>query len=177
MIGRHTEQDNTDPRNLPAAAIIDQVKELRGTANRVLAAPIDDCFALLQAVDRYPTWHPDVVRSVEVVQRDAGGRPSQVRTLLHFERGRLTRDFNLLMTVAAQQPDAVTLTRVPNEPADRERFEVRWRLQPEQDAATRVQLDIAAQLPVPRMLPLVGVGDAMAAGFIDAAADALKRPT
>ena len=150
------------------------MKELTGSANRVLAASIEDCFALLEAVDRYPDWHPDVVRRVEVVQQDPDGRPARVRTLLHFARGKLVRDFNLLMAVATDQPEAVTLTRVPNEPTDRERFEVRWRLDP-RDAATRVQLNIVADLSVPRLLPLGGVGDAMATGFIDAAAGALEH--
>jgi ribosome-associated toxin RatA of RatAB toxin-antitoxin module len=151
------------------------MKELTGTATRVVAASTDDCFALLQAVDRYPVWHPDVVKEVDIVERGPDGPPTQIRTTLHVSRGPLVRDFHLLMAVAAEQPVAVTLTRLRNEPSDQEQFEVRWRLR-QQGAATQVRLDIAANLSVPRLVPLGGVGDAMAEGFVAAAANALETP-
>jgi hypothetical protein len=40
-----------------------------------VAAPLEECFALLAAVDRYRDWCPDVVRQVEVLDRDAAGEP------------------------------------------------------------------------------------------------------
>lgn len=42
-----------------------------------MAAPLEECFALLAAVDRYPDWCPDVVRQVEVLDRDAAGESNR----------------------------------------------------------------------------------------------------
>src|ERR1022692_2749591 len=47
------------------------MKELRGTATALVPAPLTQCLALVEAVDRYPAWYPDVVRTVEVLERDA----------------------------------------------------------------------------------------------------------
>ena len=55
--------------------------------------------ALLAAVDRYPSWHPDVVKDVEVLERDDQGRPTKARTKLHVQHGPITRDFDLTMEV------------------------------------------------------------------------------
>jgi ribosome-associated toxin RatA of RatAB toxin-antitoxin module len=148
------------------------MKELSGTASRVVGASIEDCFGLLQAIDRYPTWHPDVVREVEVVERTPDGRPAQARTTLHVAAGPVVRDFHLLMAVAAEEPEAVTLTRQRHGPSDHEQFEVRWRLRP-QGGATQMRLDVAANLSVPRFLLLGGLGDSLASGFVTAAARAL----
>ena len=78
------------------------------------------------------------------------------------------------MAVAVAAPRTVTLTRLPNEPSDAEEFEVRWMLQPE-GAGTRIAVEIEANLAVPRMVPLGGIGDAMAAAFVQAAALAAAR--
>ena len=151
------------------------MKELNGSASQLVSASIDDCFALVEAVEGYPTWHPDVVQEVDVVERDGDGRPAQVRTTLHVAVGPLTRDFHLLMAVAIEQPEAVTLTRIAHGPSDQEQFEVRWQLRKQDAAATQLRLDVAANLSVPRLLPLGGIGDQMAGGFIVAAASALQR--
>ena len=76
------------------------MKDLRGTANAVVGAPRDACFALLQAVDRYPAWHPAVVREVEVLDRDGDGVAVQARTKLHVALGAIVKDFDLVMAVA-----------------------------------------------------------------------------
>ena len=39
----------------------EHLKEFHGEAVESVAAPADECFALLAAVDRYPLWYPDVV--------------------------------------------------------------------------------------------------------------------
>jgi hypothetical protein len=148
------------------------MKELDGTASRVVGASIAECFGLLLAVDRYPTWHPDVVREVEVVERTADGRPAQARTTLHVAAGPVARDFHLLMAVATEEPEAVTLTRERHGPTDHEQFEVRWRLH-HLDGATHMRLHVAANLSVPRFLPLGGLGESLADGFVAAAARAL----
>jgi len=149
------------------------VKQLTGVAAQVVTVPIDDCFGLLEAVDRYPAWHPDVVREVDVLERRPDGRPTRARTTLHVARGPLVRDFHLVMAVAAEPPGSVALTRLGHGPSDREQFDVRWRLSSE-NAGTRIHLAIGASLSVPRLLPLGGIGDDLARGFVAAAANALR---
>ncbi len=149
------------------------MKELRGNAAEVVAAPIDRCFALLEAVDAYPAWHPEVVQVVEVLDRDARGLPSRVRTKLHVSQGPLVKDFDLLMAVVTDRPRTVALTRVADQPSE-QKFDVRWRLQAGE--GTRIELGLNANLNVPRFLPLGGIGDSMARGFVAAAARALVTP-
>jgi hypothetical protein len=38
------------------------MKELDGTAMAAVPAPVEECLAVLEAVDRYPAWYPEVVR-------------------------------------------------------------------------------------------------------------------
>lgn len=147
------------------------MKELSGTATAAVAAPPEQCLALLAAVDRYPSWYPDVVRAVDVVERDPAGQPTRARAKLHLAQGPLAKDFDLLIAVVVQPPSTVRLTRVPDDPADAERFEVNWHVDAPAHAQIRVELH--ANLPVPRFLPIGGIGDAVADGFVTAAARAL----
>ena len=144
--------------------------ELRGTATDLVAAPLADAFALVQAVDRYPSWYPDVVREVEVVERDAEGLPHRVRTKLHVARGPVVKDFDLIMAVIAEPPESLRLTRVSDHPSDQS-FEVAWRLRDR--GRTSLTVDLSANLNVPRFLPLGGIGNSIAEGFVQAAKDAL----
>jgi Polyketide cyclase / dehydrase and lipid transport len=150
------------------------VKELRGNATGSLAVPIEDCFALLAAVDGYPTWYPEVVREVQVVEHDGENRPTKARVTLHLSHGPLVRDFRLLLAIQAERPSMVRLARLSNDPSDHEQFEVTWRLQ--HNADTRIELELDANLSVPRFLPLGGIGDALAEGFVRAATKALDSP-
>ena len=144
------------------------MKELRGTAAAAVDAPLDSALALLEAVDAYPTWYPEVVKAVDVIERrDADGPPERIRTTLHLSQGPIARDFEVLMDVAVQRPTTVRLTRVPHEPEDDERFEVLWTL--ERQDRTQINLELLAALPVPRFLPVARVGDSVARGFVDAA--------
>jgi Polyketide cyclase / dehydrase and lipid transport len=147
------------------------VKELTGHAESSTVASSGQCLALLQAIDGYPSWYPEVVKSVEVLKRDDQGRPSKVRTKLHVERGPMTRDFDLTMEVMLYPPGAVRLSRIPHDGGDGEKFEVNWFVRETQP--TEIQLNLAANLDVPRFLPLGGVGDSMAQGFVSAATRAL----
>jgi hypothetical protein len=56
------------------------------------------------------------------------------------------------------------LTRIPHDAGDEERFEVAWAF-----AERRIQLELNATLPVPRLIPLGGIGNAVAEGFVAAA--------
>ena len=151
------------------------MKQLSGSATEVTAASIERCFALLENVERYPEWHPGAVRAVEALDRDGDGRVTRALVTLHVARGPVTKDFELVMAVRGVAPGTVTLTRLRNEPSDAEEFEVRWALQREGDG-TRILLEIEANLAVPRMLPLGGIGEAMAAAFVAAAVRAAASP-
>ncbi len=135
-----------------------------------MPASRESALAFLGAVDRYPEWHPDVVRSVEVLESAPDGRPLTVRTKLHVSSGPFTHDFNLTMAVDVAAPGTVKLSKVKSDGSDQE-FDVVWRLR--KNKGTRIELDLHANLDVSRFLPLGGVGDSLAEGFVAAAADAL----
>jgi ribosome-associated toxin RatA of RatAB toxin-antitoxin module len=148
------------------------MKALGGTGVVTVVATPQACFELVAAVDGYPRWYPEVIRSAEVVERDPAGRPSRARTLVHVSAAGLARDFNLLMDEALEEGREVRLTRVQHEPSDPERFDVVWRIAA--GPPVRLQLELAANLQVPRLVPLGGVGDRLAQGFVDAAKRALE---
>jgi ribosome-associated toxin RatA of RatAB toxin-antitoxin module len=150
------------------------MKALRGTATSVVAAPIEQCLALVEAVDGYPRWYPEVVREVEVTEAADDGRPTRARAMLHVSRGPLVKDFRLLLAIDVERPTIVRLTRIASGPSDQQRFNVTWRLEDHGD--TRIRLELDANLSVPRFLPLGGIGDAMAEGFVQAAIGELDPP-
>ena len=135
-------------------------------------APLEQCFALLAAVDRYPDWCPDVVRYVEVLERGAGGQPRRVRMMIHVARGTLVREFQLFLAIAAEPPRSVTLTRVTDHPTNQE-FTAVWLLRP--NTGTQITLQLDAKLRVPALVPAAGIPDEIAYGFVAAAARALAR--
>lgn len=143
---------------------------MRGTATELVPAPLAKCLALVQALDGYPAWHPDVVRTVDVLERDASGMPSRARTTLHLSVGPLTKDFELLMAVTVEPPATVKIVKV----GGNAKFDVIWRLQ--DGDKTRLSLELVANVEVPRFLPLGGIGDSVAQGFVSAASAELVRP-
>jgi ribosome-associated toxin RatA of RatAB toxin-antitoxin module len=146
------------------------MKELTGSASQTVAAPIDRCYALLVNVEDYPRWHPDVVRSAEVIERRPDGNPARAQTQLHVGIGPLVKDFNLTMMIQLAPPSSVVLTRIPHDAGDAEQFRVAWTLTAGSGGGTEVGLALDATLSVPRLVPLVGVGDSLANGFVSAAA-------
>ncbi len=145
------------------------MKELRGAAATLVPAPLAQCLALVEAVDEYPVWYPEVVRSVEVRERDARGLPNRAQTKLHVSAGPVTKDFDLLMAVTVEPPATVKLTKVGGSA----KFEVVWRLSAGE--STRIELELDAGLDVPRFLPLGDVGNSVAEGFVSAASAELAR--
>jgi ribosome-associated toxin RatA of RatAB toxin-antitoxin module len=145
------------------------MKELRGSATALVPAPLAQCMALVQAVDGYPAWYPDVVRTVAVLERDASGVPSRVRAKLHLAVGPLTKDFDLIMAVTVEPPATVKLVKV----GGNAKFDVTWRLHDGEN--TRLALELDANLDAPRFLPLGGLGDSVAQGFVSAASAELVR--
>ena len=150
------------------------MKELTGSASGATGATPEQAFALLEDIDRYPVWHPEVVKEAEVLERDAQGHPTKAHCKLHVERGPMTRDFDLLMAVSVEPGRTIALKRIPHEQGDAERFEVTWHVDGGQ--STRIALDLLADLNVPRFLPLGGVGDGLAEGMVSAATRALASP-
>ncbi len=148
------------------------MKQLEGTAAAEVAAPATQCVALFEAVERYPQWYPEVVRHVEVTEREAGGRPTQARAQLHVAYGPLVRDFDLLLAITVDSPGTVRLARIPHGPSDPERFDVTWHAA--EAARTRIELRLEANLSVPRLVPVGGIGAQLARGFVDAAARELS---
>jgi ribosome-associated toxin RatA of RatAB toxin-antitoxin module len=148
------------------------VKELHGTASAQVRAQPRQCLELLATVERYPSWYPEVVRRVEVLERRPDGTASRAHTTLHVAHGPLAKDFELLMSVDIDAASSVRLTRIPHDDRDSETFAVVWRIGQAGDG-TRIELALDAHLSVPRLIPTGPIGGAMATGFVQAAARAL----
>ncbi len=149
------------------------MRRLSGHADAACDASPSAVAELLVAVDRYPSWHGDVVRQVEVRSRDEAGRPETAEVTLRVAIGPVHHDLELTLAISSALPGRVTLTRLPNEPGDPERFVAVWRLGEGQ--RTTVTLDVEAELDVPRLVPIGGIGDRLAQGFVDAAATRATR--
>jgi len=143
------------------------MKELRGVASAEVPAPLEECFALLVAIDGYPAWYPEVVTAAQILKTGEDGLATRAQATLHVAHGPLTRDFELLLAVSAHRPSEVKLSRVAR-PGAEERFDVTWRLQ-EHGSSTRIEVELEAVLDVPRLIPLGNVGEAFAEGFVGAA--------
>ncbi len=130
------------------------------------------CLELLSAVERYPSWYPEVVRRVEVIERRSDGSAAKARTTLHVSQGPFNRDIEMLLAVENEPAGTVQLTRISHGGGDREEFAVTWHAA-EAERGTEIALTLDANLSVPRLEPLGGIGDGVARGFVDAAARAL----
>ncbi len=151
------------------------MKELHGAAATTVSATLETCMALLSALEGYPSWYPDVVREVAVLESSDDGLPVLAQTRLHVAHGPLVKEFNPLLAVRIEPSGVIELKRVLRDPSDHEEFAVTWRLASR--GATDLRVELLANLSVPRLLPLGGVGDAIAAGFLGAAVDALASPS
>ncbi len=143
------------------------MKHLHGEARAAVRVPVGDCFAFLAALDAYPSWHADVVRDVQVVEADGDGIPLKAETKLHLAWGPVSRDIDLLLGVDVEEPSLVQLRHIPRGRSSGASFDATWRL--EDGAETRLALELDATMPVPRLVPLTGVGNAFADGFMKAA--------
>ena len=147
------------------------MKELRGSARTSVPATPERCIALFEAVEAYPSWYPEVVQELTVLERDDDGRPTRVQTTLHVAKGPITKDFHLVLAVVSDRRSEVALTRVKHPGSGNEEFEATWHVT---DPGAEISLDLAASLDVPRLLPVGGIGDALAEGFVAAAANQLR---
>jgi hypothetical protein len=152
------------------------MKDLHGASTASTVVALEDCLALLAAIDRYPSWYPEVVREVTVIETETDGRPSRAEAVLHMAHGPLVKDFRVLLDVRVERPGTVKLVRVPHDGKDDgERFEVTWQL--EARGETHIELRLDAVLAVPRFLPLGPIGDGLADGFVSAAVGFLEQST
>lgn len=151
------------------------MKELHATASASVPADEAAAVALLRDLEGYPRWYPDGIRDVSVLQRDDGGAPTRVRANLRLAQGPLQRDFGLTLVVSAPAPGAIQLVRQSHGRGDEEQFSVTWRVSAAPGGGSRIDLKLDASLSVPRFLPVGGVGEALAQGFVGAAARELRR--
>ena len=145
------------------------MRQLRGAASAVVPARLEQCLALVEAVDGYPVWYPEVVRAVDVLERDERGLASKAQTQLRVAAGPITKNFDLLMAVTVEPPGTVKLAKVGGSA----KFDVVWRLS--EGESTRIALELDASLDVPRFMPLGDVGNSVAQGFVSAAKAELAR--
>jgi hypothetical protein len=150
------------------------MKDLHGASTASTGVALEDCLVLLAAIDRYPSWYPEVVREVSVIETGTDGRPSRAEAVLHFSHGPLVKDFRVLLDVLVERPGTVKLVRVPHDGRDDgERFEVTWQL--DARGETHIELRLDAVLDVPRFLPLGSLADGLADGFVRAAVSFLEQ--
>lgn len=151
------------------------MKELHATASASVPAGEAAAVALLRDLADYPRWYPEGVRDVSVLERDETGAPTRVRTNLRVAHGPLQRDFGLVLVVSTPAPGTIQLVRESHGRGDEEQFSVTWRVSAAPGAGSRVELQLEASLSVPRLLPVGGVGEAIAQGFVGAASRELRR--
>jgi ribosome-associated toxin RatA of RatAB toxin-antitoxin module len=150
------------------------VKALQGWASAELDVPVKDCFALLSALEAYPDWF-DVVSEVEMLEDERNGTPGLVRAQLYVPQSPFGTHFELFMAVRTERrAGMVTLSRVPDGPADPDRLELIWRMQRTGSTRLEFEFDAAASF-VPSFVPVGGAGEAIAQAAIDAARAALAR--
>jgi ribosome-associated toxin RatA of RatAB toxin-antitoxin module len=148
------------------------VKDFRGQATGTVPADPAQCFALLLAVDEYPSAYPEVIRQVEVLERGRDGSPRIARAIVHVSVGPVQRDFELLVKVSTERNRVVRLTRVPNDRSDPERVTLTWHISP--GPQTRLAVRVRARLDVPRVIPIQGAGGLVARGLLEAASRVLE---
>jgi ribosome-associated toxin RatA of RatAB toxin-antitoxin module len=148
------------------------MKQLSASASAETSASRERCFALVCAIERYPSWYPDTVTAAEVTERDGDGLPTHARVNLHIVHGFLVRDFKLDVAVQTRRPESVELARIPHRPDDREELVVGWAL--DGDGPTRIEVRMRANLSIPGLVPVGGLAESVANGFLNAALNALR---
>lgn len=151
------------------------VKEICGSASAVVIAHPHECFSLLHAVDDYGSWNREFIRELDVLERDADGRAARVRGVVAVTRSPVAKTVELTVEVRADPPEAIYITRIPNEPSDREQLDLVWRVQkagPSGGARIDVRFVAVASF-VPAFVPLGGAGNSIARKLLESAVGAL----
>ncbi len=145
------------------------MREISATATGTAQASIDAVFAQLRDVEHYPDWYPAGAKSVEVVERDAGGLPVAVNAVLAAVAGPLRKNFDVRLAVEAQAPTRVALVRIADDRGDHEALTISWTLRELGPQQTEVKVEMVAHLDVPPFLPVGQVAQEAAGGFLAAA--------
>ena len=95
------------------------MKQLQGSASAEIELPVEDCFALLASIERYPAWF-EFIRDAEILEREPGGRPRLVRVGLHVPQSPFGTDFAFTVAVEADHPEAMQFTKLPEGPTDQD---------------------------------------------------------
>lgn len=148
------------------------MKQLSASASASTSASRERCFALVCAIERYPSWYPDTVTAAEVTERDGDGMPTHARVNLHVVHGFLVRDFRLDVAVQTQTLQSMEMSRISHGPHDREELAVGWALAG--DGPTRIEVRMRANLSIPGLVPVGGLAESVANGFLNAALNALR---
>lgn len=143
-------------------------------ASQIVEAPAERCLTFLADLEAYPEWHPDTVHAARVTERDDRGYPRRAEVTLRLRLGPLAGSFELAMDASVDPGGIVALRRVRHAPSDPERFDVQWEITDAGGGRTRLELSLEAVLELPRLVPLGGVGEAVAQGFVAAASRALS---
>ena len=143
------------------------MKQLQGSASAEIELSVEDCFALLASIDRYPGWF-EVVRGAEILEREPDGRPRLARVELHVPQSPFGTDFSFMVAVEGDHPAEMQFTKLPDGPADQDRLELTWRMR--DNGPTEIEFEFDAVMSfVPGYLPVGGAGDAIAEAILDAA--------
>lgn len=153
------------------------MRDLSATSAGEAPAPIEVVFERLSNVTDYPSWYPAGVKYAEELERGPDGEPSTVKTTLALAQGRIQRDFTLHLAVTRDRPRMIELRRLPKTADDRELVTITWQLGELGQERTRIEVALAAKLDIPRFLPLGGIADNIAGGFLNAAVASFKGTT
>ena len=147
------------------------MKEVSGRSHTRVERPLEDCFALLEALEEYPRWVGEYVRRVEVCKRDAHGRPRRAVATVHVEQSPFGKDFELVLSVLPRFPRMIRQRRVGHD----DRLELVWQFEPS-EGGTSIALEFVACVSfLPSLVPMGDAGNAIAEAALDAVADALTE--
>lgn len=123
---------------------------LSGSSTADIAAPIEQCWAVVAALDEAPRWQGGLER-VDVVERDSEGRPLVCDTV---NDAKFTK-VHCRVRVAYDPPQRLTFTRVQSDDVDA--LEGSWELEDLGEGRTRATYRLAVDPgPVPLLArPLV----------------------
>jgi ribosome-associated toxin RatA of RatAB toxin-antitoxin module len=145
------------------------MKELSANVTEVTPATIDRVYEHLLDVEHYPDWYPDGAKQVEVLTRDADGRPLTVDAVLAAVAGPLRKDFPVRLQLEATPKTRIALARIADERGNHEALTIAWQLRDLGADGTEVTVELGARLDVPPFLPLDPVAREVANGFLQAA--------
>lgn len=122
-----------------------ELATVRSTERRVVAAPPEQCFAVVSDIERYAEWAADV-KDVTVVRRDEQGRPLEVT----FRVGAFGRSAsNTLVYDYSQAPHALSWKQTAGDLTSM--YDGEYRFEPSAGGGTEVNytLEVGLRVPLP----------------------------